>query len=712
MTTAGTIARSSDPLDVDDEPADREGPRRPSASELSRRRFTIAVVIGMAVVLVPLLWVQWDLWSGSLHPLRAVPYDNFYELQARAMFHGRLDVPNGAFSFEAFVHHGREYTYFGIFPSILRMPVLLATNRFDGELTAPSILLAWLTTGLFSSLLLWRLRILMRGRALLGRAEAASFGMLAATIMGGSVILFLAATPFIYNEDFAWSVPLTIGSLFALLGVLEKPSWGRVVASGVLVLATNLNRTPAGFACVIGAGLVAVWFALGRGGASNRRWALPVAAVAIVPFAVGCAVTYAKFGIPIGLPMADQVWASVNAHRRYFLAANGGKAFSLHFLPSTLWAYLQPAGIHLSGLFPFIRTPTAPAASLAGAAMDQTYPTASIPATMPLLFGLSCWGVVAAFRPKAPGQVRLTRLILVTAAAGTAGVLVWGYIAERYMADFMPFLVLAGGIGFIDVWRRLEKKPRRTRGGALGIIVVLGIYGVVANVAIASTPVVSWTKTQVDGFVSAEQSLSVQSLASHVERGTTLPLWAPLGQLFAMNNCSGLYLSTGNDNRNIPGQMVQHYTWLPVEQSASFTRTLRLTFNRPVSGLTAPVPLMTYGASTLVLEPNGPGYARMRIENSGTSISWPPAHGWSLPVGPSLLHVPLTFTVTVDPNLNAINVQWYGSKMLQHYVAGNGPMVVKAIPPSPDGVISVVPVPNPRTAPSNMHLCRSLSPGH
>ena len=70
--------------------------------------------------------------------------------------------------------------------------------------------------------------------------------MLMATVMGGSVILYLAATPFIYNEDFAWSVPLTIGSLFALLGVMERPSWGRVMASGVLVLCANLDRTPAG----------------------------------------------------------------------------------------------------------------------------------------------------------------------------------------------------------------------------------------------------------------------------------------------------------------------------------------------------------------------------------------------------------------------------------------------------------------------------------
>ena len=405
MADTATITRQPDTPEGDGPSTGAERPpRHRSPADLSRRQFTIGVVVGCVIVLPPLLWVLWDLWSGSLNPLRSVPYDDFYDLQARAMFHGHLYLPNGRMGIEAFVHNGRQYTYFGIFPSLIRMPILLVTSRLDGEMTAPSILVAWMLTALFSSLMLWRLRILMRGRALVGRAEAVSYGALMATIMGGSVILYLAATPFVYNEDFAWSVPLTIGSLFALLGVLERPSTGRVLASGVLILATNLNRSPAGWACVIAAFLVAGWFALGRGGPSNRRWVLPLAVVGVVPLVVSSAVTYAKFGIPVGLPMADQIWASLNAHRRIFLAANGGKAFSFGFLPSTLWAYLQPFGLRVGGLFPFITPPGAPAAWLGGAVMDQSYPTASFTATSPLLLVLSCWGVVTA-----SGESRLDR---------------------------------------------------------------------------------------------------------------------------------------------------------------------------------------------------------------------------------------------------------------------------------------------------------------
>jgi hypothetical protein len=676
--------------------------------EESRHRFTVAVVVGCGVALPLVLWVLWDLWWGGGNPLRAVPYDNFYDLQARAMFHGHLYLPDNKMGIEAFVHDGRQYTYFGIFPSLIRMPILLITSRLDGQLTAPSILIAWLCTGLASALLYWRLRILIRGQALVGRVEAVAVGAFMATIMGGSVILDLSATPFVYNEDFAWSVPLTLASLFALLGMLERPSRKRLVAAVVFISATNLNRTPAGYACVIGAFLVAGWFFLGKEGAANRRWTLPMAGVGVVAFGLNAAVTYAKFGIPIGLPMADQVWATVNAHRRYFLKANNGKAFSFAFLPSTLWAYLQPFGIHFTNLFPFITTPTAPAAARAGAVLDQTYPTASIPATMPLLFLLTCWGLVTSFRRRALGQMRLIRIVLVTAAAGAGGVVLWGYISERYMADFMPVLILAGAVGLIDICRRLALRPRTFKQGALGLLLIGTTYGVVANLAIAAFPVGQWSITQTARFVTAERDLTPGGLGSSVRTGPTLPYWAPAGQLFAVNHCSGLYLSTGDTLKDVPGQQIEHLTWLPVTQNPAFTKTIGFTFNRSERYLTHSIPLVKFGKSTLILEPNGPNQVRLVLENSGTSINWPPAAGWTFPI--NFVHAEYEFTTTIDPNLNYYQVTWYGSKMLGHYVAGKGTARVLVSPPAPKTALPVVTVAAVKSAPvsSPFGLCRSL----
>jgi hypothetical protein len=704
-----TLARGSDPPEVEEAPPHTQHPPDRTEPELSRHRFTVAVMVGALVVLPPVLWLLWDLWSGTVDPLRGVDPSNFYDMQARAMFHGHLYLPNGRQGIEAFVHDGRQYTYFGIFPSLIRMPVLLITSKLDGKLTAPSLLLAWMTTALFSSLLLWRLRILMRGQAVVGRAEAASYGALMATFMGGSVVMYLTATPFIYNEDFAWSIPLTVGSLFALLGVMERPSWGRVWASAVLILCLNLQRTPTGYACTIAAVLVAGWFALGKGERSNRRWAVPVLLAGAVPFLVNCAVTYAKFGLPLGLPMSEQIWASVNYHRRYFLAANGGRAFSPAFLPSTLWAYFQPFGLRVSGLFPYLTPPTSPAAALNGAVLDQVYPTASLTATMPSLLLLGLWGLVTAFRPRALGRVRFTRVLLVGAAAASSGVLLWGYISQRYLGDLMPLVILASAIGLVDVWRRLEGRGRKARGWALGLLCVLAVYGVAVNLAVSLFPIAQWTPTQAHGFVNAEHLLSIGSVGGQTRTGPTLPYWGPAGQLFAANHCSGLYLSTGDDMANDPGQQIQHYTWLPVEQSPRFTQTIGFTFNRPERDLAAPVTLMTYGPSKLVLEPRGPGYVRLVLENSGTSDTWPPPDGWSIPI--KLVHQQYKAVVTTDPNLKRMDVTWYGTTMLGHYLGGVGPAVIQTTPASAPGaplpVVTVAPIPM-AVPQSPMSLCRSL----
>jgi hypothetical protein len=390
-------------------------------------------------------------------------------------------------------------------------------------------------------------------------------------------------------------------------------------------------------------------------------------------------------------------------------------------LPSTVSAYFQPFGIRFSGLFPFISPPGGPAPWLAGAVMDQSYPTASLTDTSPLLLLLGCWGVITAFRPRGIGQVRLTRIILFGAAAGAGGVLLWGYISQRYLGDLMPFFIIASGIALIDIWRRLEARPRRVKGLVAGSIVAIGAYCVVANFAIAIFPVSQWSMTQSARFVSVEKSLSIDSLASSVSRGSTLPYWAPAGQLFAVDNCSGLYLSTGNTSKDVPGQQIEHYTWMPVEQSPAFTHIIGFTFNRPVSDFTQPVTLMTYGKSRLVMERSSvPGSLQLHLYNSGTSISWPSPIGWKFPITASELHQQLQVIVTIDPNLNTFSVGWYDDEvMIYHYVAGDGPAVVQStvVPPgSAPPVVTVSNIPlgssedqyGPSTS-SSMSLCRSLT---
>ncbi len=697
MTTAPTPTLEQ----PDREATERRGVR--ASASRAPRRFAIAAAVGFVAVSVPFLWILWDLWTGTLNPTRQLPPDDFYDLQARAMFHGHLHLPKGSIGIEAFVHGGHDYTYFGLFPSLLRMPVLAVTHSFDGKLTAPSMLLAWLVTGLFTSLLLWRVRVLVRGNALLGRAEAAAYGALVAAVCG-SVLFYLAASPKVSHEDLAWSVALTVGVLFALLGVLERPTRGRALASGLLVLAAGLDRGSTGYACVLAAVLVAAWFGAGLGGREQRRWALPLLAVGMVPLAVMLAVNEAKFGHLFGFDEADQVWTHVNAHRAYFLSVNGGSSFGLRFLPSTLTAYLQPSGLHVSSVFPYLSLPTAPARTVGNVVLDQTYPTASITASMPVLFLLGVWGLVSAFRPHAAGRVRLTCVLLIAAAGAASGVLLFGYIAERYLADFLPFLALAGIVGLVDIWRRLAASSRAVRGTALGVIGFVALFGIWANIGAAITPTALWTPAQAKSFVSTQHSISGTSVGSLVEQGHVLPYWAPAGTLFATDHCTALYVSTGFSYATVPGQQLQHETWDAVQQGPGSNHTLNVTFDRPVHAGDAPVTLMTYGPTSLVLVPVGTNRVRMALEGPGVgSPAWPASSTSVQTVRPGKHY---TVTVMTDPYLTSIVANGIGNG-IEHHLPGSGPAVVQSTAPTNGSTspASVVGVSKPSGSPS---LCRSL----
>jgi hypothetical protein len=606
------------------------------------------------------------LW-GPPSPLRlAVFQDNFYDLQARAMFHGHLSLASGALGIEGFVHDGRTYTYFGLFPSIIRMPILLVTSSLDGRLTAPYMLLAWLLTGLFASMLLWRVRFLVRGDSVMGRTEATAFGVLIATIMGGTIWMLLAATPFVFNEDIAWSVCLTIGSIFALLGVIERPSWGRVIASGVLVLCANLDRATTGWACSVGAGLIAVWFLFGLGGRENRRWFLPVLGAGLVPLVISCAVNYSKFGVLFGVSNIDQVWTHVNAYRRKFLAANHNAEEGTVFVPTNVLTYFRPDGLRFTSVFPFVTLPASPPTALGGVLFDRLYRTASLPASTPLLFLLSIWGLVTAFRPKSIGQVARTRLLLLAAGSAGAALMLWGYIAPRYLGDFVPFLVLASAVALTDIFRRLEGRKRSVRSAAVAVIAVLALFSIVANVGMAIVPNSDeWDTAQTYNYVQTQKTLSDLTghpLNANVVRGGQLPPWGPAGQLYVIGNCDGLYISSGEDYSTVPSQQYERATWMTVQLGQAFQRTFRVTARNTESGGTETVPLVSSGHYTVTVSATPTTNPHLVQLVFGAHGNGQTAAGYSFAVNSG---APQTVVVITDPQKHLLNVTINGVNHLE-----------------------------------------------
>jgi hypothetical protein len=676
--------------------------------DAGRRRFTIAAILAIALSGIPFVWILWVLW-GPVNPLRPSIYqDNFYDLQARAMFHGHLSLPNGSLGIEGFVHAGRTYTYFGLFPSIIRMPILLITSSLDGKLTAPYMLLAWLLTGLFASLLLWRVRFLVRGDAVVGRAEATAFGVLIATIMGGTIWMLLAATPYVFNEDIAWSVCLTVGSIFALLGVIERPTWGRVVASGVLILSANLDRSTTGWACAVGAGLIAVWFLLGFGGQENRRWFFPVLGSGLVPLVVGCAVNYSKFGVLFGVSNFEQVWTHVNAYRRRFLAANHDAEEGTIFVPTNALVYLRPDGLSLTSVFPFVTLPASPPTALGGVLFDRLYRTASLPASTPLLFLLSIWGFVTAFRPKSIGKVARTRLLLLASGAAAAALLLWGYIAPRYLGDFVPFLVLASAVAVADIFRRLEGRKRSVRIGSVAVMSVVALFSITANIGMAIVPSEEWDTTQVLNYVQTQKTISDftgHPLEANVVRGSSLPPWGPAGQLYVIGNCDGLYISNGENYSTVPSEQFIRTTWMTVELGHAFQHTFRVTASNVGSGGTASAPLVHAGKYTVTVSAmpaTEPHRVLLAFSVSGVGQ---PMHGYPFAVN---VGAPQSVVVTTDPEKHSLEVTINGVDHFGRTLVNAEPIHVGSPTTQSRGTPSALTVTDETASSAQPTLCRSL----
>jgi hypothetical protein len=183
---------------------------------------------------------------------------------------------------------------------------------------------------------------------------------------------------------------------------------------------------------------------------------------------------------------------------------------------------------------------------------------------MPLLLATGLWGAVTTFLPRRPVMVRSFRPLLVAAAASGGAMLIYGTVYERFLADFLPVLVLASAIGVVDIYRRLDGRTRVPRVVVPAAVGLLAMFGFVANMGIAITPQSNWTQTQAEQYVQTELDLSDLSghpLAGHVVRGDKLPTQAPIGQLFVEGDCQGLYISDGLGSA-FP---YPTYIWRPVE---------------------------------------------------------------------------------------------------------------------------------------------------
>jgi hypothetical protein len=363
----------------------------------------------------------------------------------------------------------------------------------------------------------WRVRRWSRGSADdreegadVSRAEEVLAGATAFVLGTGTVVIFLGVGPYVYHEATLWGLALAFAAFAAILAWIERPRPGVLLVAPLLTLLALLSRLAVGIGPAAALGLLGVVIAVAQLGPGPRRAAArlglladglgwtaagALVAAALVPLAIYAGCNLAKFGTLFSLPFEHQAVNALVPERTAILAANDGTLLNVRALPTNLWQYLRPDALRLDGAWPWIRLPTWRPTVIGDLRYDMLDFTSSVTATMPLLFVLAVGGIVTMVRTKARVTVAtLGSLDLPVLGAACAAVpsLVFVYITERYMADFLLLLVLPAFAGFHAFVRRARSSTpsatRARRGWVVAASVALGLlalWSCMANVSVA-----------------------------------------------------------------------------------------------------------------------------------------------------------------------------------------------------------------------------------
>ncbi|MFL6206209.1 MAG: hypothetical protein ACJ739_12760 [Acidimicrobiales bacterium] len=469
---------------------------------------TRGVVNAVTVAAVALFWLV----STSWHPWdlfdRGGFSADFYDEQARALLHGHLAVDPAVSSIEGFVIDGRSYLYYGPFLAIARLPFQLLGDVSTGRLVRASMLLAVVV------LCRWTARIAQAGRRAVApgaasapdvRTERWTVGIFTAAV-AFSPAFTAAGWITVYNETELWAFALAVVGVTLLLEwaatgfSATRPLVGAIFAAG----GATLTRAPIGMgvALAIGAcGLVLAW----RRGPQRGRTAWLAMAGGLAPVAAHAAVNVAKFGTLLSVPGTRQQLSLDDPSRAAWFAGNGDSFFSTRFLSTTVVHYLRPDAIRFERLVPGIRF--GPLAEERGTyPLLSNTPASSLTVTATLLLLLAVVGAVWVVRQRA----RTWGLVALCTGVGALPTLLIGFIANRYLIDLLPPLVVLGATGVWAVslrsWSGAARRAIRIGG------VLLVVWGIWVNASLATwsldqrSPGFTDLRYRVDGWLFPDPS--------------------------------------------------------------------------------------------------------------------------------------------------------------------------------------------------------------
>jgi len=418
--------------------------------------------------------------------------DKVFDNMLVHLLRGEFTVDRDAIDYEAVTRNGSTYTYFGVFPAILRLLAMPFVDIAHAELARLSCLMAVV---IFVVLQLRMLLIVHYSLPARSRMPGLFTVMVAATVLSGPQ-LYILGSAWVYHEPILWGAVLA--AAFNLIVIRTALSGGDLRTSDLASLAALAGlaintRAPIGAALYLGTVLLIAWAAWSRHARERTEWRWPASGEVLVR-AVSALARDPRISLPVLLLGLLAVAAGIVNFGRW------GNPFAFGGNDYTYWAQRQAnviAAVSDYGQFnldrigigvlyyatgiPYILKSVPPFAEFLRSAVIEAPPLTPL-LTNPLTVILAGGGLYRLWcRPDLqPRSLAMLRIALIGHASAVVLILTYFNFAMRYRFDLAPFMTLAAFVGyrslsmtaagFSGTWRR------RILIASVGVC-VLGILG-------------------------------------------------------------------------------------------------------------------------------------------------------------------------------------------------------------------------------------------
>lgn len=457
----------------------RLGARR-TAAWLAIALLVFAYYLGLATQFA---YEPWPATSGGF----------VFNSQLRALLAGRLDIDPGVIGNEGFVRDGKTYTYFGIWPALLRLPV--ATQLWRD----------WTTLSCVCAATLAALALLAASTANMRRTDptltrAILLALAASFVLSGPQVELLGKPSF-YVEAVLWAYASACLFLYTALPLLfgGPVTRGRLAALAACAALALLARVSTGLALYAATSAFACALTWRRVEDPARciRCLLPAALILLSAVLVTAAVNAGRWGNPLEFaPLALNHYYAAYPPRLERLASHG--AFAPARIPDGLSYYAAP------GWFLDAAPGSARATRVAKLFDEPEGPPLGIPQTQGLWLSLALIGAAALASSR-------TAIVFSTGVAAIATGLAVGplliasyhYLAFRYRAEFAPTILLFGLIGFHTLQGRLVLYAARLR----ALLLAFTLAASAAQILQAHAALRAYACTPLGSYVAARQAV-------------------------------------------------------------------------------------------------------------------------------------------------------------------------------------------------------------